>query len=74
MTRALGLDYKGYEALSFIQRIVGHGRPLAVQLKVTSEPIRTIWFFGASTISGFWASANGQKENLFDLIWMHTAL
>ena len=58
MTRALELDCKGYEALSFIQWIVGLGRPLAVQLKVASEPIRTLWFFGPSTIAGFWASAN----------------
>ena len=36
MTRTLELDCKGYEALSFIQWIVGLGRPLAVQLKVAS--------------------------------------
>ena len=58
MKRALGLDRKGYEAFSFIKRIVGLGRPLAVRLKVTLEPIKTLWFFGDSTISGFWESAN----------------
>ena len=29
-----------------------------MQLKVALEPIRTLWFFGLSTISGLWASEN----------------
>ena len=64
MTRALGLDCKGYEALSFIQWIVGLGRPLAVQLKEALEPIRTLWFFGPSTISGFWASSKLKQKGI----------
>ena len=58
MTLALGLDCIGYEVLSFIQWMLGLGKPLAVQLKIALEPIETLWFFGPSTISGIWAPAN----------------
>ena len=43
MKRALGLDCKGYEAFSFIKRIVGLGRPLAVRLKVTDQDTLVLW-------------------------------
>ena len=32
--------------------MAGVGRPMAVQLKVTLEPMKTLWFFGFSTTSG----------------------
>ena len=32
--------------------MAGVGRPVAVQLKVTLEPVKALWFFGFSTTSG----------------------
>ena len=32
--------------------MAGVGRPMTVQLKVTLEPVKALWFFGFSTTSG----------------------
>ena len=49
---ALTLDVTAYESLFFIHEMAGVGRPVAVQLKVTLEPMKALWFFGFSTTSG----------------------
>ena len=51
-TLALALDVTAYESLFFIHEMAGVGRPMTVQLKVTLEPVKALWFFGFSTTSG----------------------
>ena len=50
MTFALGLDCTAYESLFLIHVMVGLGRPVAVQFKVTLEPMTALLFTGSSTI------------------------
>ena len=52
MNVTLGLDCRADESLFLIHEILGLGRPVAVQLKVTLAPISMLWFRGTSTNSG----------------------
>ena len=46
MNFTLRLDCKADESLFSIRDMVGLGKPMAVQLKVTLAPISALWFRG----------------------------
>ena len=50
----LGLDCKANESLFLIHEMLGAGRPVAVQLKVTLAPTSALWFWGTPSNSGPW--------------------
>ena len=71
-TLALTLDVTAYELLFFIHEMAGVGRPMAVQLKVTLEPMKALWFFGFSTTSGNrrWGAKRDNQKAKVDLSFL----